>query len=120
MEGIDEFDMIDVELDEYFKRTPISRCRDAFLNILCDEIEEDDHLNEDDHPNQDAGEALEEDSDAGEEAQVQNTQSEDETDSDFEYAVHNSNVKWNRVRPVLYERYETPQQLKLCLLMKMW
>ncbi|KAL4568588.1 hypothetical protein LXL04_024203 [Taraxacum kok-saghyz] len=70
MEGIDEFDTIDVELDKYFNRKPIPRCRDAFLNILCDEIEEDDHLNEDDHPNQDAGEALEEDSDAGEEAQI--------------------------------------------------
>ncbi|KAL4578075.1 hypothetical protein LXL04_014191 [Taraxacum kok-saghyz] len=43
-----------------------------------------DHLNEDNHPDQDAGEALEEDSDAGEEAQVQNAQSEDETDSDFD------------------------------------
>ncbi|CAI9274461.1 unnamed protein product [Lactuca saligna] len=37
METVDDFDTIDVELDEFFKHKEKSRCKDEFLNSLTDE-----------------------------------------------------------------------------------
>nr|KAJ0213360.1 hypothetical protein LSAT_V11C400179270 [Lactuca sativa] len=37
METVDDFDTIDMELDEFFKHKQRSRCKDEFLNTLIDE-----------------------------------------------------------------------------------
>nr|KAJ0215729.1 hypothetical protein LSAT_V11C300137200 [Lactuca sativa] len=37
METVDDFDTIDVKLDEFFKYKQRSRCKDEFLNTLTDE-----------------------------------------------------------------------------------
>ncbi|CAH1444076.1 unnamed protein product [Lactuca virosa] len=40
---------------------------------------------------------------------------EEEIDDDFEYSTGTPKVKWNLMKPVFGERYESPHQLKLCL-----
>ncbi|CAI9302287.1 unnamed protein product [Lactuca saligna] len=37
MENIHDFDTIDMELDVYFKKKPVSQCKYEFLNIQCEE-----------------------------------------------------------------------------------
>ncbi|CAH1420019.1 unnamed protein product [Lactuca virosa] len=83
MDDVYDLDTIDVELDEYFKRKPIFRCKDEFLNILC---EEDDDANNGAQPQNNKQESDSE--------YVQGSDEED-IDDDFEYSTHNPKVKWN-------------------------
>ncbi|KAL4584438.1 hypothetical protein LXL04_009039 [Taraxacum kok-saghyz] len=39
----------------------------------------------------------------------------DEDELDVEYPIHDPTVKWNKMRPIFGEMYESPQQLKNCL-----
>ncbi|CAI9273279.1 unnamed protein product [Lactuca saligna] len=39
----------------------------------------------------------------------------DEIKLQFQYLTHDPNVKWNNMKPVCGERYESPHQLNLCL-----
>ncbi|CAH1430558.1 unnamed protein product [Lactuca virosa] len=99
MDDIHDFDTIDVDLDAYFKKKQASRCKDEFLNILC---EEDDY------------EAVD-DAETGNDAQTGITKeesdedylegsNEESSDEEFEYSTHNPKVKWNKMRPMLGER----------------
>nr|KAJ0215886.1 hypothetical protein LSAT_V11C300146410 [Lactuca sativa] len=102
MDDIHDFDIIYVELDAYFKKKQVSRCKDEFLSILC---EEDDY------------EAIGNDAQTGitkEESDEDYLEGSNEEDSDeeFEYSTHNPKVKWNKMRPTLGERYESPHELK--------
>nr|KAJ0198726.1 hypothetical protein LSAT_V11C600327810 [Lactuca sativa] len=116
MDDIHDFDTIDVELDAYFKKKQASRCKDEFLNILC---EEDDYEAVDDAQ-------TENDAQTGNDTQTGITKEESDedylegsneegSDEEFEYSTHNPKVKWNKMRPMLGERYESPHELKLCL-----
>ncbi|CAI9282327.1 unnamed protein product [Lactuca saligna] len=40
---------------------------------------------------------------------------EEDIDDGFEYSTHHPNVKWNIMKQVFRERYESPHELKLCL-----
>ncbi|KAL7600142.1 hypothetical protein Lser_V15G22071 [Lactuca serriola] len=116
MDDIHDFDTIDVELDAYFKKKQASRCKDEFLNILC---EEDDYEAVDDAQ-------TENDAQTGNDTQTGITKEESDedylegsneegSDEEFEYSTHNPKVKWNKMRPMLGERYESLHELKLCL-----
>nr|KAJ0209776.1 hypothetical protein LSAT_V11C400211240 [Lactuca sativa] len=97
METVDDFDTIDVELDEFFKHKQRSRCKDEFLNTLIDEAIDECTIPE---INLNDFEGIEGD---------------DEDKLQFQYSTHDPKVKWNNMKPVLGERYESPHQLKLCL-----
>nr|KAJ0219739.1 hypothetical protein LSAT_V11C200065280 [Lactuca sativa] len=109
METVDDFDTIDVELDEFFKHKQRSRCKDEFLNTLTDEA-----LDECTVPeiNLNDFEGMSED-EAPQEKQS-DSEGEDEDKLQFQYSTHDLKVKWNNMKPVLGERYESPHQLKLC------
>ncbi|CAI9271551.1 unnamed protein product [Lactuca saligna] len=110
MDGIHDFDIIDVELDAYFKKKQASRCKDEFLNILC---EEDDYEAVDDaqtknHAQTDNDAKSRNDAQSGiikEESDEDYLECSNEEDSDeeFEYSTHNPNVKWNKMRPTFGE-----------------
>lgn len=110
MDDIHDFDTIDVELDAYFKKKQASRCKDEFLNILC---EEDDYEAVDDAQTENDAQTgiTKEESD---EDYLEGS-NEEGSDEEFEYSTHNPKVKWNKMRPMLGERYESPHELKLCL-----
>ncbi|KAL7613226.1 hypothetical protein Lser_V15G06140 [Lactuca serriola] len=110
MDGIHDFDTIDVELDAYFKKKQASQCKDEFLNILC---EEDDYNAVDDAQTENDAQTgiTKEESD---EDYLEGS-NEEGSDEEFEYSTHNPKVKWKKMRPMLGERYESPHELKLCL-----
>ena len=134
MEDVWDFDTIDVEVDKDLKKQT-KRCNDAFLNSLCPDIageEGDDFaipeikhiddevdLNEDDVvENEDHFDSMREGSGSDEVyGYDEEVSSESDHDSklEFEYSTHDPKVKWNKMRPLLGERYESPHQLKLCL-----
>ena len=118
MDDIYEPETIDVQLDEYFKIKPISRCRDEFLNTLCEENDDEIRLpgndevqNEDDNGEENDEEEEEENEEGSDEVSAEETI----RDYRFPYATHNPQVKWNVVKPFIGERYESRHQLKLCL-----
>ncbi|CAI9302910.1 unnamed protein product [Lactuca saligna] len=120
MEGVLDFDTIDVELDEDLLKKQSRRCRDEFLNSLSLDDEDEDfiiplfeNVEDDEAPVEE--EPL--DDEQEEEENVDEVVDEEENDSEaqFKYSTHDPNVKWNRMKPQEGERYESPQQLKLCL-----
>lgn len=82
MEEIHDLDTINVELDEYFKRKQIFRCKDDFLNILCEE--DDDDEKDGAQPKNNIEESDKE--------YVENSD-EENIDHDFDYSTHNPKVK---------------------------
>nr|KAJ0208221.1 hypothetical protein LSAT_V11C500298420 [Lactuca sativa] len=110
METVDEFDTIEVELDEFFKHKQGSRCKDEFLNTVTDEALDECTIPE---INLNDSEGMSED-EAPQEKQS-DSEGDDEDKLQFQYSTHDSKVKWNNMKPVLGERYESPHQLKLCL-----
>ncbi|CAI9276778.1 unnamed protein product [Lactuca saligna] len=93
MEDIHDFDKIDVELDAYFKKKQVSRCKDKFISTLCEE--------DDDEAVDDAQIGInKEDSDED----YREGSNEEDSDEEAEYSTHNQNVKWNKMRPMLGER----------------
>nr|KAJ0204383.1 hypothetical protein LSAT_V11C500289450 [Lactuca sativa] len=120
MEGVLDFDTIDMELDEDLLKKQSRRCRDEFLNSLSLDDEDEDfiiplfeNVEDDEAPVEE--EPL--DDEQEEEENVDEVVDEEENDSEaqFKYSTHDPNVKWNRMKPQEGERYESPQQLKLCL-----
>ncbi|KAL4563383.1 hypothetical protein LXL04_027424 [Taraxacum kok-saghyz] len=118
MDDIYEPETIDVQLDEYFKIKPISRCRDEFLNNLCEKNDDeirlpgnDEVLDEDDNGEENDEEEEEEKEEGSDEVSAEETI----RDYRFPYATHNPQVKCNVVKPFIGERYESRHQLKLCL-----
>ncbi|KAI3763918.1 hypothetical protein L2E82_13916 [Cichorium intybus] len=102
MEELQDLELIDVQLDEYFTRKQISRCKDEFLNTLCEE--EDADNDGDEHVSE---KEEEDDKEEGQqkkkELQVDSDYEED-SDDDFAYSTHNPNVKWNLMKPMFGER----------------
>nr|KAJ0217206.1 hypothetical protein LSAT_V11C300149480 [Lactuca sativa] len=128
MEDVWDFDTIDVEVDKDLKKQT-KRCNDAFLNNLCSDIagdkgddfaipeiehmDDDVDLNEDDVvENEDQFDLMREGSGFDEEV---SSESDQDSKHEFQYSTHDPTVKWNKMRPFLGERYESPHQLKLCL-----
>ncbi|CAI9289712.1 unnamed protein product [Lactuca saligna] len=110
METVDDFDTIDVELDEFFKHKQRSRCKDEFLNTLTDEALDECTIPEiklNDFEGMSEDEAPQE--------KQSDSKGDDEDKLQFQYSTHDPKVKWNNMKQVLGERYESPHQLKLCL-----
>ncbi|CAI9267967.1 unnamed protein product [Lactuca saligna] len=109
-----------MELDGDLLKKHSRRCRDEFLNSLSLDDEDEDfiiplfeNVEDDEAPVEE--EPL--DDEQEEEENVDEVVDEEENDSEaqFKYSTHDPNVKWNRMKPQEGERYESPQQLKLCL-----
>ena len=101
MDSVDDLETIDVELDEFFTTKPTTRSVDEFVNNLSEEALEDCNIPEDFEGAQNADDEGSED--------------EEFTVSTSQCNTHNPQVKWNNMKPMLWEKYETPHQLKLCL-----
>ncbi|CAI9302392.1 unnamed protein product [Lactuca saligna] len=101
MEDVWDFDTIDVEIDKDLKKQT-KRYNDAFLNNLCPDIAGE----------EDQFDLMREGSGSDEEVSSESNQ---DSKHEFEYSTHDPTVKWNKMRPFLGERYESPHQLKLCL-----
>ncbi|CAH1451549.1 unnamed protein product [Lactuca virosa] len=101
MDEVFEPDTINVQVNDFVKTKSVSRCKDEFLNVLCEDS--DDELVE--------GE--------GENARVELDDEENTDESSDEdeiiYSIHNPKVKWNVMKPVIGERCESRHELKLCL-----
>ena len=116
MDDVPDFDTIDIEVDEDLTKKQISRCTDDFLTSICEEeldnidIPEVDQFDEDEAVNTD-GEGVNERENGDDEEQEENGEYEEQ----LQYTTHDPSVKWNRMQPVIGERYETHHQLKLCL-----
>ncbi|CAI9268098.1 unnamed protein product [Lactuca saligna] len=110
METVDDFDTIGVELDEFFKHKQRSRCKDEFLNTLTDEALDECTIPE---INLYDFEGMSED-EAPQEKQS-DSEGDDEDKLQFQYSTLDPKVKWNNMKPVLREMYESPHQLKLYL-----
>ncbi|CAI9288234.1 unnamed protein product [Lactuca saligna] len=110
MKVVDDLDTIDVEVDEFFKHKQRSRCKYEFLNTLIDEALDECTIPE---INLNGFEGMSEDE------APQEKQSDSEGDNvdklQFQYSTHDPKVKWNNMKPILWERYESSHQLKLCL-----
>ncbi|CAH1431552.1 unnamed protein product [Lactuca virosa] len=120
METVEDFETIDVELDELFIKKQTPRFKDEFLNTFCEEGLEDCSIPDVQIDESDGDESLdldhEDETDDKEGASQKGLiEKEDEDDVDFQYSIHDQKVKWNKIRPVFGERYKSPQQLKLCL-----
>ena len=103
MDGVPDFETIDVELDEFLKKKQTSRCRDRFLNSLCDDTEEFEELSVDEEQVEEAAEVRKP------RLVVEENSVDDEDELDVEYPIHDPTVKWNKMRPIFGEMYESPQ-----------
>ncbi|CAI9290433.1 unnamed protein product [Lactuca saligna] len=99
METVDDFDTIDVELDEFFKHKQRSRCKDEFLNTLTDEALDECTIPE---INLNDFEGMSEDEEQQE--NQSDNEGDDEDKLQFQYSTHDPKVKWNKMKPVLGER----------------
>ncbi|CAI9286797.1 unnamed protein product [Lactuca saligna] len=96
METVDDFDTIDVELDEFFKHKQRSRCKDEFLNTLTDVALDECTIPE---INLNDFEGMSED-EAPQDKQS-DSEGDDEDKLQFQYSTHDPKVKWNNMNPVL-------------------
>ncbi|CAI9287909.1 unnamed protein product [Lactuca saligna] len=99
METVDDFNTINVELDEFFKHKKRSRCKDEFLNTLTDEALDECTIPE---INLNDFEGISED-EAPQEKQS-DSEGDDEDKLQFQYSTHDLKVRWNNMKPVLGER----------------
>ncbi|XP_023755101.1 uncharacterized protein LOC111903563 [Lactuca sativa] len=101
MDEVFEPDTIDVQVDDFVKTKSVSRCKDEFLNVLCEDS--------DDEPVEGEGENAR--------VELDDEENTDESSDEDEiiYSIHNPKVKWNVMKPVIGERYESRHELKLCL-----
>ncbi|CAH1415498.1 unnamed protein product [Lactuca virosa] len=103
---------IDVEMEEDdFKTQGKERCKDAFLNFSSDyednEVDEDNDLVDEDEEG------------FGSEEEIDDTAGANDLDLGDAvgagFPIHDPSVKWNKMKPLLGERYESPHQLQQCL-----
>ncbi|CAI9296061.1 unnamed protein product [Lactuca saligna] len=120
MEGVLDFDTIDVELNEDLLKKQSRRCRDEFLNSLSLDDEDEDfiiplfeNVEDDEAPVEE--EPLDDELEKEENVDEAVDEEANDSEAQFKYSTHDPNVKWNRMKPQEGERYESPQQLKLCL-----
>ncbi|CAH1437828.1 unnamed protein product [Lactuca virosa] len=103
---------IDVEMEEdYFKTQGKERCKYAFLNFSSDY--EDNEAAED-------NDLVDEDEEGfGSEEEINDTAGANDLDLGDAvgagFPIHDPSVKWNKMKPFLGERYESPHQLQQCL-----
>ncbi|CAI9293357.1 unnamed protein product [Lactuca saligna] len=103
---------IDVEMEEVdFKTQGKERCKDAFLNFSYDY--EDNEADED-------NDLVDEDEEGfGSEEEIDDTAGANDLDLGDAvgagFPIHDPSVKWNKMKPLLGERYESPHQLQQCL-----
>ncbi|KAL4562549.1 hypothetical protein LXL04_034756 [Taraxacum kok-saghyz] len=125
MESVEDFETIDIELDELLTRKPTQRCQDSFLNTLCEEevgnLEECIPEEEEDAVNNSVEEENHEDNSEEEEGieafrdDEEDTYGEAEEAKGIEFTTHDPKTKWNKMIPCQGEMYENPHQLKLSL-----
>ncbi|KAL4583976.1 hypothetical protein LXL04_008564 [Taraxacum kok-saghyz] len=94
MESVDDFDTIDVELDELLITKPTQRCQDGFLNTLC--VEGVANLEE--------GIPEEEEEDAIVRENEDEPDGEAEQKNGIEFTTHDPKIKWNKMIPYQGER----------------
>nr|KAJ0205778.1 hypothetical protein LSAT_V11C500284100 [Lactuca sativa] len=101
MDEVFEPDKIDVQVDDFVKTKSVSRSKDEFINVLCEDS--------DDEPVEGEGENAR--------VELDDEENTDEFSDEDEiiYSIHNLKVKWNVMKPVIGERYESRHELKLCL-----
>ncbi|CAH1451872.1 unnamed protein product [Lactuca virosa] len=91
MDEVFEPDTIDVQVDDFVKTKSVSRCKDEFLNVLCEDSDDESVEGE------------------GENARVELDDEENTDESSDEdeiiYSIHNPKVKWNVMKPVIGERF---------------
>ncbi|KAL4572888.1 hypothetical protein LXL04_019676 [Taraxacum kok-saghyz] len=116
MESVDDFDTINIELDELLTRKPIQRCRDSFLNTLCEEdvgnLEEVIPEEEEEDAENNSWEEENHEDKSKEEEGIEAFFRDDEegTDSDakeakgIEFIIHDPKIKWNKMIPCQGER----------------
>ncbi|CAI9265615.1 unnamed protein product [Lactuca saligna] len=103
---------IDVEMEEVdFKTQGKERCKDAFLNFSSDY--EDNEADED-------NDLVDEDEEGfGSEEEIDDTAGANDLDLGdvvgAGFPINDPSVKWNKMKPLLGERYESPHQLQQCL-----
>ncbi|CAI9290678.1 unnamed protein product [Lactuca saligna] len=103
---------IDVEMEEVdFKTQGKERCKDAFLNFSSDY--EDNEADED-------NDLVDEDEEGfGSEEEIDDTAGANDLDLGDTvgagFPIHDPSVKWNKMKPFLGERYESPHELQQCL-----
>ncbi|CAI9265972.1 unnamed protein product [Lactuca saligna] len=105
-----------VEIYEDFTKKQIRRCKNEFLNILCHEVLDDFTIPEFDNVEEVFylnSEATKFDVVAG--TKEMSTESEQDDVVQCKYNTHYLKVKWNKMRPLCKEMYESPHQHKLCL-----
>nr|KAJ0199810.1 hypothetical protein LSAT_V11C600299070 [Lactuca sativa] len=92
MDEVFEPDAIDVQVDDFVKTKSVSRCKNGFLNVLCED--------NDDEP-----------------VEVDDEKNTEESSDEYEivYSIHNLKVKWNVMKPVIGERYESRHETEICL-----
>ncbi|CAI9261589.1 unnamed protein product [Lactuca saligna] len=108
METVDDFDTIDVELDEFFKHKERSRCKDEFLNTLTDES-----LDECTIPEINLNDFEEMSEDEAPQEKQSDSEGDDEDKFQFQYSTHDLKVKWNNMKPVLGERFKKCDSVRL-------
>ncbi|CAH1414557.1 unnamed protein product [Lactuca virosa] len=101
MDEVFEPDTIDVQVDDFVKTKSVSRCKDEFLNVLCEDG--------DDEPVEGEGE------NARVEVDDEKNTEESSDEDEIVYSIHNPKVKWNVMKQIIGERYESRHELKLCL-----
>nr|KAJ0198910.1 hypothetical protein LSAT_V11C600331390 [Lactuca sativa] len=101
---------VEMEEDD-FKTQCKERCKDAFLNFSSDY--EDNEADED-------NDLVDEDEEGfGSEEEIDDTSGANDLDLGDAvgagFPIHDPSVKWNKMKPLLGERYESPHQLQQCL-----
>ncbi|CAI9304382.1 unnamed protein product [Lactuca saligna] len=90
MDEVFKPDIIDVQVDDFVKTKSVSRCKDEFLNVLCEDS--------DDEPVEGEGETAR--------VELDDEENTDESSDEDEiiYSIHNPKVKWNVMKLVIGER----------------
>ncbi|CAH1423885.1 unnamed protein product [Lactuca virosa] len=86
---------IDVQVDDFVKTKAVSRCKDEFLNVLCEDS--------DDEPMEAEGENARVEVD--DEKNTEESSEEDSDEDEIVYSIHNPKFKWNVMKPVIGERF---------------
>ncbi|CAH1417771.1 unnamed protein product [Lactuca virosa] len=90
MDEVFEPDTIDVQVDDFVKTKSVSRCKDEFLNVLCEDS--------DDEPVEGEGE------NARVEVHDEKNAKESSDEDEIVYSIHNPKVKWSVMKPIIGER----------------
>ncbi|KAL4554707.1 hypothetical protein LXL04_037309 [Taraxacum kok-saghyz] len=102
MESVDDFDTIDIELDELLTRKPTQRCQDSIPEE--EEEEEDAETNSVEEENHEDNSEEEEGTETFFRDDEEDTDGEAEEAKEIEFTTHDPKIKWNKMIPCLGER----------------